>query len=234
MVAVTVSREHGALGTEIGHRVADRLGGRYLDRELLDMAFQFAGLPVPGPAPLRPSPALEQKEMPGLARRIVDAIAGPISAGLQPWPRYVPPRPGSVGDEDSLLRQAVATDQAYVDLMSQVLERVLEHYPDSVIVGRGAQCALAGRPGVLHVHICATVADRIRRTAQAEGLSESEAADRVHALDEERAHYIRRYYAEDWQKPCLYHLTLNTSWLSVDQAVDIILYSAGALGSGQD
>lgn len=225
MVAVTVSREHGAGGTDIGHKVAEGLGGRYLDRDLIEMAFQFAGLPVPQSASAE-SPIVEEEEMPGLAHRIVDAFTSQISAGLRPWPRYTPPKPERVGEEDSLLREVVDSDEAYVAMMKNVIERIVQEYPNVVIVGRGGQCVLSGRPGVLHVHICANLADRVRHVMEEENLSEGEASALVRSLDDERARYIRRYYGEDWLRPCLYHLTLNTSWLTHDEAADLVLQAA--------
>jgi len=225
VAVVTISREHGAFGTEIGHLVAERLGGRYLDRELIDMALQFAGLHVPE-ASEPPAPPVPQQEVPGLARRILDAVTGPLSAGLQPWPRYAPPKQTAVGEEDSLLRQAVGTDDAYVAVMSQVLERIVEEQPHAVLVGRGGQCILGGRPGVLNVFVCGSLADRIQRVAEGEKLDRQDAASSVRAFDEERSRYIRRYFGADWQRPSLYHLTVNTSWLSIDQAVDLIVKAA--------
>ncbi len=225
MASVTISREHGALGTEIGHRVAERLGGRYLDRELIDMALQFAGLHAVAPTE-EPTPPLPQQEVPGLVRRIVEAVTGPLSSGLRPWPRYIAPKQPAVGEEDSLLRQAVGTDDAYVAVLSQVLERIAEEQPNEVLVGRGGQCILGGRPGVLHVFVCASLGDRIQRVAESEKLDRQEAASTVRAFDEERTRYIRRYFAADWQRPSLYHLTVNTSWLSVEQSVDLIVQAA--------
>lgn len=229
MAVVTVSREHGALGTEIGHRVAEHLGGPYLDRELIDMALQLAGLPVSEPSEVPETP-VPQQEVPGLVRRIVDAVTGPLSSGLQPWPRYAVPKQPAVGEEDSLLRQAVGTDDAYVTVMSQVLERIVEEHPGAVLVGRGGQCILGGRPGVLNVFICGSLADRIQRVAESDELDRQDAADAVRAFDDERSRYIRRYFGADWQRPSLYHLTVNTSWLTVDQSVDLIVEAAAMIG----
>ncbi|MGI6207877.1 MAG: AAA family ATPase [Anaerolineae bacterium] len=221
MVAVTISREHGALGTEIGRRVAERLGGRYLDRELIEMAFRYIGLPTPTE---EPTPGA-RREAASLGRRIVDAITGPLSWGMAPGLRHVDTGYGEMG-ESSPIRQAAGSDEAYVVLMSQVMERVVEENPNSVLVGRGGQCVLAGKPGVLHVHICATLSDRIERVAAAEGLGRQEAAERVRAQDAGRAHYIRHYYGADWLEPSLYHLTVSTSGFTVDEAVELILSAA--------
>lgn len=225
MAVVTISREHGTFGTEIGHQVAERLGGPYLDRELIDMALQFAGLHVTEPA-AEPAPPVPQQEVPGLVRRIVDAVTGPLSSGLMPWPRYAAPKQAGVGEEDSLLRQALGTDEAYVAVMGQVLERIVQEQPHAVLVGRGGQCILGGRPGVLNVFVCGSLADRIQRVAESENLDRQDAADAVRSFDEERTHYIRRYFGVEWQRPSLYHLTVNTSWLSIAQSVDLIVQAA--------
>lgn len=229
MVAVTVSREYGAGGTHIGTELAERLGARYLDREIIDMALQIAGVPAAVPAQTRPeeaAPVVGRPEMPGLARRIADAIRAPLESGLKPWPRHGPIRPGGVGAEDSLLRQVVPDDASYVDLMRSVLERVVDENPRVVIVGRGGMCALGGRPGVLNVHICGAITDRVARAARTDSVTESEAARIIRASDEERDRYIRRYYGVDWREPTLYHLVLNTSWLSDAQVLDLIMRAA--------
>ncbi|MGQ9555389.1 MAG: cytidylate kinase-like family protein [Anaerolineae bacterium] len=227
MVAITVSREHGSDGTDIAHRVAERLHARYLDREVIDMAFQLAGLPVPEAQPaLAKRPPIQEKEVPGLTRRIVEAVTGPIVSGLQPWPRAVPRQPGPVGEDDSLLRQVLPNDEAYVSVLTAVFNRLLEDGRDVVIIGRGGQCILAGRANVLHVHITAPLTYRIQQVIQREDLGADAAAALVRRKDEERARYIRRYHAADWLQPSLYHLIINLAWFTPEQAIALVLQAA--------
>jgi len=224
MVAITVSREFGSGGTRIARDVADRLSARLLDREIIEMGFQLAGIPVTE-SPQAPSqkPMLQEKEVPGLAQRIVDAITGPIAAGLQPWPRYSVPEPEAVGEEDSLLRGLLPSDEAYVSLLRVVFDETLKEQGSVVITGRGGQCILSDHTDAFHVHVTATLPDRIRSVAELRDIDELQAADLVHRYDEERARYIRRYFSADWLNPSLYHMTLNTSRLTHDQAVQLVL-----------
>jgi len=229
MVTITVSRESGSGGAEVARVVAERLGANYVDRELIEMGFKAAGLPLPAPAPTA-QPKLPEKEAPGLGRRIAAAIAGTFAGGLQPWPRPLPERPRRVGEEDSYLRDALPSDSAYVAAMRTVFEQLLQEGHNLVVIGRGGQCLLAGRPHTVHVHICAPLATRVQRVMAEEGLSAEAAAELVYTQDRERANYIRRYYNVDWLQPSLYHLTLNTGWLSRDQAVELILRTTEMVG----
>jgi hypothetical protein len=51
----------------------------------------------------------------------------------------------------------------------------------------------------------------------------------VRASDRGRADYLRRYHGVDWLDPTLYHLVINTGWVSVATAVDLIVAAQQAL-----
>ena len=228
MVSVSVSREYGSGGDVIAQRLAERLGIPLLDRELLEVACQTVDSRV-GPAyesclsakrPIEES-TISDEEPRGLAERLEDAIAG----AARRWPRVQPPAPIPVGEDDSLVRLLVSSDEAYVDTMSLVFQRVLDR-ENAVFVGRGGQVILANHPQVLHVYIAAPVADRVRRVAAEEGVTEYDASAKVERVDEERGRYIKRYFNADWKDPALYHLAINTGRLDDNQAVAVILRAA--------
>ncbi len=228
MVSIAFSREYGSGGDLIAQSVAERLGIPLLDRELLEAACQTV---EPGVVPAYEScqaahrsieeSTISSEEPRSLSERLVAAISG----GTKPWPRVQPTSPIPVGEDDSLLRLLVSSDEAYADTMSQVFARVLEQ-GQAVFVGRGGQVILADQPRVLQVHVTAPMSDKVRRVAAEEGVSEQDAAEKVHRVDDERSRYIRRYYSADWLNPSLYHLTINTGRLSEDGAVELILKAA--------
>ena len=93
---------------------------------------------------------------------------------------------------------------------------------DCVIVGRGAQCALQGREGVLHVFIGAPWAERVGRV-RAGAPSGQDAEELIRVTDYERASYTRHYYGCDWRDPHLYHMMIGSqigtemaSWMIVN------------------
>jgi cytidylate kinase len=100
---------------------------------------------------------------------------------------------------------------------SRVIEQAAE-LGNCVIVGRGAQCALAGRKDALHVFVFAPVEARIRRARERGRQGDLPA---LITGDRERADFTRTLYGRDWRDPQLYHLMLNSS-LGIDLLVKII------------
>ncbi len=68
-----------------------------------------------------------------------------------------------------------------------------------LLVGRGGQVILAGRPGVLHVRVIAPAEQRVARLAETRGISAEAAAARIEASDRARVDFVRRYYGANSQ-----------------------------------
>ncbi|MGI6207046.1 MAG: AAA family ATPase [Anaerolineae bacterium] len=235
MVSVTVSREYGSGGDQIARRIAEALGVPVLDRELIEAACQVVEPEVAAACQARVGgqvPPAEVKILPEEAPSFAERLVRTITGGTRQWPR-VPTVAVPVGETDSVLRSLVPTDEAYVDVMRGVFERILAQQGNAVFVGRGGQVLLADRVNVLHVHISAPYAARVRRVMKEENLSEAEAIERVVSKDDERRDYLSRYHGVSWTEPSLYHLTLNTGRLTEDQATELILRTAQMIQVGE-
>jgi cytidylate kinase len=115
-----------------------------------------------------------------------------------------------------------------ISMIEQVI-RVSADRGDVVIVGRGAQVILAGRPDTLHVRLVAPLSFRCRRVAAREGMGLAEATELVRRVDRDRERYLRQYYQVNWGDSTLYHLTLNTERTGVELAARLI---AGTVEQG--
>jgi cytidylate kinase len=93
----------------------------------------------------------------------------------------------------------------------------------TVIAGHGANFALAGRPGVLHVFIYAPAEQRITAIMEREQVDRPEATRRVNRSDHDRAHYVKRFYRMDWRDPSYYDLMINTAHIQPDCVVDLLI-----------
>lgn len=92
-----------------------------------------------------------------------------------------------------------------------------------VIVGRGGQFLLKGIPGVLHIRIIAPFQDRVQRLVANDGENEKELLRILKQSDLDSGGFIRIFFDADWENADLYDLTINTRYLPVDLAVDMIL-----------
>lgn len=92
----------------------------------------------------------------------------------------------------------------------------------AVIVGLGAQIIFADHPEALHIKIIASREIRINRVSQSHCLGEKDAERFLEISDRKHRRYIKTIYGKDWSDPALYHITLNTNYITVEKAAEII------------
>jgi len=199
---VTVAREYGSGGAAIAARLAERLGFQLLDRALIERI------------------AREARIDPDLAERLdehVDPWVKRIGHAL--W--YGGFEAVAVVDEDDVVN---------ADRLAVLGGRLIEEAAKAggcVIVGRGGQCLLRGRPDVFHVFVYASREERLRRLRERLGPG-ADLELMLEETDRERAAYVRRHFGENWLDPRLYHLMVNAA-LGEEAAVSVI---AAALETG--
>ena len=199
MAVVTISRQYGAGGRRVAAMVADALGFRIADSELIDESAKRLGVdPELARAWDERAPAVIEEL--GLA-----LAAGTPLVGGGPAPQFDP---------------QVLSDQALAEATRRVIESLGEA-GGYVVLGRGAQAAMHGRPDAAHFSLVGDLADRVKRIMDSQGLQEKDAREACERVDAERAGYLRRYYGKDIREPHLYDAILNTSRLGVEGAAEV-------------
>jgi cytidylate kinase len=92
-----------------------------------------------------------------------------------------------------------------------------------VIVGRCADYALADEPDCINIFVHANLDDRIKWISKRMNITESKAKDQIQKNDKQRASYYNYYTSKKWGDSRSYDLTLNTSKLTTDQCVELII-----------
>lgn len=226
-IVITISRELGSQGSYIASAVAELLGLRYIDREILHRAAEVAGFPDEQMIAI-----LEQQErVPGFLARMIESLnAMPsvpaIASASMREGYYVHPEIATlVTEEQARQERREAVGSAYTELMG----RVLREYASTggvIIVGRGGQVVLRDYARVLNVRIHAPLEVRIRNIIKRQKISYDVAEELVRGSDRLRARYIKRYYYEDWTAPNLYDIVVNTARMSVNMAAHFISAAA--------
>ena len=237
MSVITVSRQRGSMGSYIALEVAQRLGLQYLDRELVDSVAREAGVPATSVEAIEEGAGRLARVLHLLgARPKLPAVA---SASLREE-ETIEDRIQTLMDIDGMSREAAeahlhssggleyAPQLDYLNLLTSVIEEYAAK-DQAMIVGRGGQMILRGRPGVLHVQVIAKFETRVYNIIQREGVKWREAARRVRLADEQRAGYMRRFYNVDWLDSGLYDLILNTDQVPTEVMADIIILAAQAV-----
>jgi hypothetical protein len=182
---ITVEREYGSRGGEFAHDLASQLGWRLLDSELLTAAARRACVP--------------------------EETAAQFDDRLDPW--YY--RYGMVFWQDQLYSTATEPEDKVFNcerMYALIKEEILEQAKvgNCVIVGRGGACALAGKPGCLHLFVYATMAAKREWFARNFPDRALHAEQELAARDKRRAAAIRQYYQQEWCARGLYHMLLNS------------------------
>lgn len=195
---ITVSREYGAGGSTVARDVAERLGWRLVDNQLVEEIARRAGLTT--------AEAQERVERgPTFVERLVRALAASNPELLTPA-SVQPPEA-----EDARLKQI--TEQV-------VSESAGDH---AVLVGRAAGAVIGRRDDALHIKLVGTIEYRRQIIAERLGVSVEEAERQIRDVDGHRAEYHRRWYQRDWTDARNYHLVINAGWLGLDRAATLIV-----------
>src|SRR5581483_6391478 len=97
---------------------------------------------------------------------------------------------------------------------------------NAVIAGRAAHLLLKEVAGALHVLVVAPWPLRIERIMEQRGCSRDAAEKSARDSDHARESYTERFYHAHWADPTRYHLTLNTGFLTREQACAIVIDAA--------
>jgi cytidylate kinase len=200
--AITISRSLGCGGTEIGFRVARRLGWQFCDRRILRLSAEAMGRSVGSLAP-------QEEHHCGF----LEVLKNLLAFGSPEAP-YVP-----------LLDLPIYSRDLFA-LEREIMLRMVQRAP-SVIVGRGGFVALRGRPATLHVSLDADPGFRVRSLVARGRMPDLEAARRaVAASDRDRAAFLRDISGRAWRDPRHFDLVLDVAKEGLEACVERILAEA--------
>ena len=182
---LTVNREFGSGGGRIAQTIAEWLGWKLLDRDIID-AIAYA-------AHVDSSVVRHYDEhVDSWLRRINQQAmrSAALAAGLE------------LGDD------SVFDAEEMVKISQKIIEKA---YTDGncVIVGRGAQCVLQHKPDVYHVFVYAPLKERILRL-RARLEKDADIEQRLRTVDGERAKYLQQYFGKSWCNLHLYDLMISS------------------------
>jgi len=207
---VCFSHVTAAGGETVGKGVAEALGFRYVDDEVVTETAASAGLD--------PDALASVEHHKSFLTRLMDALAAPpkeTESYLRPAARREYYSPSAAPSAPSFEEGRRLIQDALIAIAER--GRV-------VIVAHAASMALTKRPDVLRVHVTASPHMRVRRLWIANKLiSESEHATYVAESDRRRQKYLQKFYDVAGELPTHYDVVLNTDALHPEHAVAAVL-----------
>lgn len=193
----TIGREFGSYGRQIGAALAKRLGISFYDKELLQQAAKDSGFC---------EEIFENHDEKPTNSFLYSLVMDTYSASSFAASPFL----------DMPLNHKVFLAQ--FDSIKKIAEK-----ESCVIVGRCADYALAENDKCLNVFIRADMEDRIRRISKRLDITDNKAKDLIAKKDKQRASYYNYYTSKRWGDARSYDLCLNTSQISIDDAVELII-----------
>ena len=185
---ITIGREYGSGGRQIGQEVAKYFGIKCYDKELLEHAANESGIC---------KELFENHDDRPTNSFLYSLVMDTYSFGYS-----------SSGFTDMPMNHKVFLAQF------DTIKKIADEGP-CVIVGRCADYALESYPNVVSIFIRADMEDRIRRVATRLDLTDAKAKDLINKTDKKRASYYNYYTNKKWGEAASYELCLNSSELGV-------------------
>lgn len=192
---ITIGRQYGSGGHEIGKRLAADLGIPCYDKELLDRASKESGLC---------KELFENHDEKPTSSFLYSLVMDTYSMG------YVSPALAEMPIDHKIFLAQFNT-----------IKQIAQEGP-CVIVGRCADYALADFPNLISVFIYGSMKAKTERIMEEYQLSESKAKERIIKTDKRRASYYNYYSSKRWGDVNSYNLCVDSSALGIDRTVQFL------------
>ena len=192
---ITISREFGSGGREIGKKLAEQLNVPFYDKELIEIAAKESGLD----------------------KELFEEEDSRTSKGF----RLLGALGYSLGGPLSTITELSLNDRLFL-VQSQVIEQVAKEGA-CVIVGRCADYVLKDYDTVLNVFIHGNMKEKKERAIHSYEVDERDIENSIHKIDKRRANYYEYYTDRKWGDPQNHCMCLNTSALDMERCIRYIL-----------
>ncbi len=194
---INIGRRYGSGGKRIGELIAERLGIRLYDRELINLAAEQSGFGV------EHFEQADEQEHKGVLSTLLGHFRTP----------YV----GSFVESGSPL-----SNDALFKIQSDAIRSVAER-ESCIFVGRCADYILRDHPRAVNLFFTADDESRIRRIVERTGCGADEARADMERIDARRAAYYNYYSSRTWGAAATYHLCIDSSVLGDEATAEFIL-----------
>lgn len=194
---ITIGREYGSGGMDVGRMLSERLGIKCYDKELLQLAAKESGLC---------EEIFHNHDEKPTNSFLYSLVMDTYSASGYTASSYL----------DMPLNHKVFLAQ--FDSIKNLAKK-----ESCIIVGRCADYALAEHKNCLSVFIHASEEFRIKHLSDTYGWTPEKSRDMMYKTDKKRASYYNYYSSKKWGDARSYHLSLDSSQLGWEGCVEMIL-----------
>jgi hypothetical protein len=192
---ITIGREFGSGGREIGQKIAEKYSIPFYDKELLEEAAKSSGI-------------CEE-----LFVRHDESCSNSFLYSLVMGTYPMTP--------DGRINPEMPLNHRIFLAQFETIKKLAEQSP-CVIVGRCADYVLQDNPNMLSVFVTGNMFEKKRRITERYDIEKHKAEDFIRKTDKRRANYYEYYTDRKWGKASNYDFTVNSSIVGTDNAVKLI------------
>ena len=192
---ITIGRQFGSAGREIGEKVAEYFGIKCYDKELLTRAAKESGFC---------EEMIQNHDERPTNSFLYNLVMDTYSFGY---------------NASSFVDMPISHKVFLAQF--DTIKKIASEGP-CVIVGRCADYALAGFENAVHLFIYADEAAKVKRIMEKYSLSEAKARDMIIKKDKQRQSYYNYYSSKKWGRADSYDLCINSSILGVEGTVKLV------------
>lgn len=190
---ITIARGYGSGGKTVAKALAKQLDITYYDRDLIRIVSEDSGI-----------------------NEALFNLADENHRNI-PFRKYTSKEIASPDSSEFLSRENL------FNLQAKIIKGLHEKGEPCIIVGRCAHHVLKDEANVVKVFIYADLPQCIERVKEHDGVDDQEARRLIEKTDKARAQYHKYYTNMEWNDARNYDLCLNTSLMSIQQCVRIII-----------
>ena len=192
---ITITRQYGSGGREIGRKLAEAYGIAFYDNEIISRAAKETGFS---------EEAFEHVE-----DKATNSLLYSIAMGM------------NVFSSQEVGFTGLSLDDRIFLAQSNVIRKVAKEGP-CVIVGKCADYILKDEENVVNLFISASVDFRIQRSIQIDALPEKKAAEIVLKKDKSRANYYKYHSGERWDNVLNYDMAIRSDLCGIEGTVECL------------
>ena len=192
---ITIGRQFGSGGSEVGYRLAQEMGIPYYDKDLIVKAAKESGIN---------EHVFAQEDEKATGSFLYSLVLAPHAAvaNYLNW------------SEESVNERIFRAQANYI--------RKVADQSSCVIVGRCADYILWDRENLFRVFLHADIENRKHRIAEISETTPEKAEDIIRKKDKIRANYYSFHTNNRWTELANYDLCLNTGKIGIDASVQVI------------
>ncbi len=191
---ITIGRQFGSGGRQIGQILSEKLDIPFYDKELLKIAAKESNIC---------EEIFDNFDEKPTNSFLYTLVMDPYSLGF-----------GTTGELPLNHKVFLAA--------FDTIKSIAEKDGSCIFVGRCADYALREFPNVVNLFIYADMEDRIKRVSEKYELTAQKAKDLIKKEDKSRASYYNYYTSKRWGEMKGYDICINSSLYGVEKTADII------------